>query len=424
MSKEGDKPRPRVLIVGGGFGGLTTAQSLKNASVDITLVDRTNHHLFQPLLYQVAMAGLSPADIASPIRSILHRQKNTKVVLGEVTQIDFKSKMVSLRDGENLSYDYLVLAVGAKTSYFGHDEWSTYAPGLKSLEDAIEIRRRVLTAFEKAEREENETERRRLLTFVVIGGGPTGVELAGALSELSRFILSKDFKNLSPTLTKVILLEKSSRVLSSFTEDLSEKAIRQLDSLGVEVRTGASITKIDEKGVVLEDMVISSATVLWGAGVAANPLAKKLGLEVDWAGRVVVEPDLTIAGYPEVFAIGDMAAFLHQNGKPLPGIAPVAMQQAQAVARAITDTSSNRTRKPFHYIDKGSMATIGRSAAIFQFGRVHLSGFIAWVMWMVVHILFLIGFRNRIMVSLNWLWQYFTYQRGARLITGERFIDE
>jgi NADH:ubiquinone reductase (H+-translocating) len=414
MSKQ-----PHVVIVGGGFGGLTAAQALKRAPVRVTLIDRTNHHLFQPLLYQVAMAGLSPAEIASPIRSILQSQRNATVLLAEVTGVDNARRLVLLRDGE-MPFDYLVLATGAQTNYFGHNEWEQYALGLKDLDDAVEIRRRVLLAFEAAEREKDEERRRKLLTFVVIGGGPTGVELAGALSELSRYVLARDFRNINPSSTRVLLLEGFGRILPSFPEDLSAKAVEQLHGLGVEVRTGAMVTDINADGVRLGDELIPSKTVLWGAGVRATPLTSTLGVELDKMGRVIVEPDLSLPGHPEVFAIGDMAAFMHQDGKALPGVSPVAMQEGRAVARSIIRSIRGEAREKFRYVDKGNLATIGRSAAIADFGRIKLSGFPAWMGWLLIHIFFLIGFRNRFVVMFNWMWSYFTYERGARLITGHR----
>ncbi len=408
---------PEVVIIGGGFGGLTAAQALKDAPVHVTLVDRTNHHLFQPLLYQVAMAGLSPAEIASPIRSIVRNQENTSVLLAEVTRIDLAQRIVYLGN-DKLSYDYLILAAGARTSYFGHDEWTKYTLALKDLDDAIEIRRRVLLAFEAAERETDPHRQQHLLTFVVIGGGPTGVELAGALSELSRYVLARDFRTINAAATRVLLIEGGARILASFPAELSLQAAEQLKALGVEIHTGQAVTKIDAQGVWLGEKLFTTATILWAAGVAASPLTQTLGVPLDRAGRVMVEADLSLPQHREAFAIGDIAAFLHQGGKLLPGVSPVAMQQARAVAHTIVNSLQGKPSEPFHYKDKGSMATIGRSAAVADFGRMQLTGFLAWLSWLLVHIFFLIGFRNRFIVIFNWMWSYFTYQRGARLITG------
>ncbi|WP_146655238.1 NAD(P)/FAD-dependent oxidoreductase [Labilithrix luteola] len=432
------EPRQRVVIVGGGFGGLETAKALAGAHVDVTLVDRTNYHLFQPLLYQVAMAGLSPAEIAAPIRSILAEQDNVRVMLGEVRNVDLQRKTIDAGSCGILPYDWLVLAIGAKTSYFGHDDWERFAPGLKSIEDAVEIRRRVLVAFERAERTDDERERRKLLTFVVIGGGPTGVELAGAIAELARFVLSEDFRSIDPRSARVILVEAGARLLPSFPEDLARSAVDQLSELGVEVRTNARVVNIGPDGADLE--VVSdnelpglgsgkeldhlfSATVVWSAGVRANDLGARLaaeGVPLDRQGRVLVKDDCSLPGFPEVFAIGDMAHF-EENGKLLPGVSPVAMQQGRYVARIISKGSRSNGQpievKPFRYLDKGSMATIGRSRAIAQAGKIKLSGFVAWLAWLVVHVWYLIGFRNRFVVLLTWAWSYVSYKRGARLIT-------
>jgi len=409
---------PHVVIIGAGFGGLTAAQALKRARVRITVVDRTNHHLFQPLLYQVAMAGLSPADIAAPIRSVLRKQKNVTVLLDEATDVNLNEQTVYLRDSK-LKYNYLVLATGGRTSYFGHDEWETFAPGLKDLDDAVEIRRRVLLAFEAAEKETDPERRRKLMTFVVVGGGPTGVELAGAIAELARFVLARDFRSIHPEEAEILLLEGGPKILPSFAPDLSESAQRQLNNLGVRVRTGAQVTNIDEHGVYLGDERIRAATVIWGAGVRATALTARLGAPLDRAGRVLINRDLTVPGYHNVFAIGDMT-YLEQDGKPLPGVSPVAMQMGRCVARNIRNDLAGKPYEEFRYFDKGNMATIGRKAAIAELGKLHLSGFIAWMAWLMVHIFFLIGFHNRFVVIFNWAWSYFTYQRGARLITGRR----
>lgn len=413
-----NQTQPHVVIVGGGFGGLTCAQALKNVPVRVTLLDRTNHHVFQPLLYQVAMAGLSPADIAAPIRAVLRKQKNVSVLLGEAVGVDFAGKTVKLRDGA-LPYDYLVLATGGRTSYFGHDEWEQYAPGLKDLDDAVEIRRRVLLAFEAAEKETDEQRRKELMTFVVVGGGPTGVELAGSVAELARYVLDRDFRSIYPEFAEILLLEGGPRILPSFAEELSVSAEEQLSKLGVKVRKNAKVTNIDATGVYLGDRKINAATVIWGAGVRATALTQKLGLPIDRAGRVQIQPDLTVPGYSNVFAIGDMT-YLEQDGKPLPGVSPVAMQMGRQVAQNIQRALLQQPYDAFRYVDKGSMATIGRNAAIAELGKVRLSGFPAWMAWLVVHLFFLIGFRNRIAAVFNWAWMYFTYQRGARLITGRR----
>lgn len=406
---------PRVVIVGGGFGGLTAAKALAGAPVHVTLLDRTNHHVFQPLLYQVASAGLSPADIASPIRSILAHQKNVDVQLATVTGIDLVKKHVVLADGE-VSYDYLILAAGAQTNYFGHPEWEPHAPGLKSLEDAIDVRRRMLLAFERAERTEDESERRRLLTFVSIGGGPTGVELAGAFAEVRRFVLREDFRSIHPENARVILLEAGPRILPSFDESLSAKAVKQLEQLGVTVRTGARVTAIKDRGVELGEERIEAATVVWAAGVEVSPIVRSLGAPLDKQGRVVVEKDLSIPGHPEAFAIGDVIHF-EQDGKLVGGVSQVAMQGGTFAAKAIRRTLAGEPRGTFRYFDKGIMATIGRSRAVAQPFGLKLSGLIAWLAWLVVHVWYLIGFRNRAIVMFEWFWAYLTYKRGARLIT-------
>ena len=410
-----------VVIVGGGFGGLTAAQGLRRAPVRITLIDSRNHHLFQPLLYQVAMAGLSAAEIAAPIRSVLRRQANATVLLTTAKSVNLDARTLELTIG-TLSYDYLILAVGAQNYYFGHDDWSRYAVGLKDIDDALEIRRRVLLAFEAAEISSDPKERERLLTFIVVGGGPTGVELAGALAELARHVLDSDFRTIDPSSARVLLLEGGPRILATFPEKLSQRATRDLARLGVEVRTGQHVTRIDEAGVHIGDQHLLSATVLWAAGVRPQKLTESLAAPHDRAGRILVEPDLTLPHYKDVFAIGDMTTFVHQGGAPLPGTSPVAMQQARHVARTIRDAVRGKpdAYRPFHYIDKGNMATIGRAAAIAQLGRLEIGGFCAWLLWLAVHIFFLITFHNRVAVLLDWAYQYFTYRRGARLITGHR----
>lgn len=410
---------PHVVIIGGGFGGLTAAKELKRAKVRVTLIDRTNHHLFQPLLYQVATAGLSPSHIAEPIRAILRAQRNVTVLLAEATGVDFDRRVVQLTDGE-VSYDYLILASGGRTSYFGHDEWEKFAPGLKDLDDAVEIRRRILLAFEAAEKELDPARRQELMTFVVVGGGPTGVELAGAIAELARFTLKCDFRHIDTHTARILLLEGGPRILPSFAPDLSESAVRQLNHLGVQVRTNAQVTKIDENGVYLKDEFIKAPTVLWGAGVQATAFTQRLGAEHDRGGRVFVNRDLTLPGHHNVFAIGDMTVFTHQTGKPLPGVSPVAMQMGRCAVRNILHDLKGEPHETFTYFDKGSMATIGRKAAIAELGKIHLSGFVAWFAWLFVHLFFLIGFKNRTAVLFNWAWSYLTFQRGARLITGRR----
>jgi NADH dehydrogenase len=388
--------------------------------IDVTLVDRTNHHLFQPLLYQVAMAGLSPADIAAPIRSILSRYRNIRVLQADVRSLALDRNAI-LTDFGEVTFDYLVLACGARHSYFGHDEWEQYAPGLKNLEQATEIRRRVLSAYEEAERSQSPDERKRLLTFVVVGGGPTGVELAGAIGEMSRFTLAKDFRNIDATQAHVILLEAGPRILSMFAEALAARAVRDLEHLGVRVRTNSAVTKIDADGVEVGTERISAATVLWAAGVKASSLGQAAGLDVDRQGRVLVGPDLSIKGHPNVFVAGDQASFTHQTGKPLPGTAPVAIQQGRYLARLIRRELAGKPRQPFHFTDKGQMATIGRSRAIAEIGRLKIAGFLAWLLWLVVHIYYLTGFRKRLLVVLHWAWSYLSFHRGARLIVSKEW---
>lgn len=415
------KLKRRVVIVGGGFGGLSVARALSHEAVHITLVDRSNHHLFQPLLYQVAIAGLSPGEIAVPIRSVLRRQANARVLLAEVTGVDLAARQVRTRESAPLDYDYLVLATGAENSYFGHPEWERFAPGLKDLDDAVEIRRRVLLAFEAAEREPDPAVQRQHLTFVVIGGGPTGVELAGAIAELATFVLASDFRTIHSDATRVVLVEGSPRILASFDPVSSERATRSLREMGVEIRTHLRVTAIDETGVSCGDERIAASTVLWAAGVRASPLCQQLGLEVDRQGRAVVEQDCSLVQHPEVFVIGDAAVFIPEGAEHgLPGVSPVAMQQGRFVARQIARSLAGAPRQRFHYLDKGSMATIGRSRAVAEIGRLRLSGFLAWLAWLSVHIFYLIDFRNRMVVLLDWAWAYFAYRRGSRLITGHR----
>jgi NADH dehydrogenase len=414
----GSDARPHVVIVGGGFGGLTAAQALATAPVRVTLIDRTNHHTFQPLLYQVATAGLSPAEIAQPIRAIVRTQENMTVLMADASSVDVGARRVHLTEGDAIDWDFLVLACGAETSYFGHEQWRPSAPGLKSIEDALDIRQRVLLAFEMAERETSPARRKDLLSFVVIGGGPTGVELAGALAELSKFVLDRDFRNIDPSVTRVRLLEAGPRILPSFPEDLSESAVSQLHELGVEVRTGACVSSIEPTCVRLGDEAIGCSVVLWAAGVRAHPLAATLGAPLDKMGRVVVSQDLSVPGHPRAFVVGDAARVDGKNGQPLPGVSPVAMQQARAVARSIRRAIVGKDTVPFAYLDKGSMATIGRSRAVAVMEPMRLTGFVAWLAWLLVHIWYLIGFKNRLVVMVIWAWSYVTYRRGARLITG------
>jgi NADH dehydrogenase len=417
MSDARTAPAPRVVIVGGGFGGLSTAKALARQPFGITLIDRNNHHLFQPLLYQVATAALSPADIAWAIRNVLRGQKNVSVMLAEVTGVDLPRQEV-VTDGKRVPYDYLVIATGARHAYFGHDDWAEFAPSLKTIDDATAVRRRILLAFERAENESDAEERARLLTFVVIGGGATGVEMAGAIAELAKRALAADFRSIDPRSARIILVEAAPRVLTPFDEKLSDTARRSLEQLGVEVRLGAAVTDCNAEGVRLGSDFIATRTVIWAAGVMASPAGQWLGAETDRAGRVKVRTDLSVPGHPDVFVVGDTAAVTGANGALLPGVAPVAKQQGQYVARALIARREGRTVPAFRYRDYGSLATIGRSRAVMQLGRFRISGFLAWVLWSVVHIYFLIGFRNRFIVALNWAWSYITFQRGSRLITG------
>lgn len=408
---------PHIVIIGGGFGGLYAARALAREKARITLIDRHNYHLFQPLLYQVATAALNPSDIAAPIRSIVRKQKNISVVLGEAKSIDPGRRRVTLDDGD-LGFDYLVVATGATHSYFGHDEWETSAPGLKSIDDALEIRRRVLLAFEAAEIETDPARQSALLTFVVVGGGPTGVELAGALSEIARETMLRDFRRIRPENARVMLVEGKERVLPTYPPSLSEKARRQLERLGVEVLTDTVVTSIDAQSVRLGERIVATSTVLWAAGVQASPLARSLGAPLDRAGRVEVEPDLSVPGRGAIFVIGDLAAVRKADGSPVPGVAPAAIQEGAHAAHNIALALAGQPTRPFRYRDKGSLATIGRAAAVADLHGLHLSGFIAWFAWLAIHIFFLIGFRNRLLVITQWAWAYVTYQRGARLITG------
>jgi NADH dehydrogenase len=430
------------VIIGAGFGGLNAARALAKAPVKITLIDRRNYHTFQPLLYQVATAGLSPGEIAAPIRSIFRGYKNVEVLMAEVTGFDLERRVVQADDIE-IPYDYLIVAAGASHAYFGHDEWEPFAPGLKTIEDALEIRRRVLLAFELAERQAATGESANPLNFVVVGAGPTGVELAGTLAEIAHHALAHEFRSIDPARTHIMLIEGGPRVLATYAEDLSRSAQEQLQRLGVEVRTSAMVTQIEAGSVHLGDTRLPAAVILWAAGVAASDLGEKLGAPVDRAGRVFVQPDLSIPGHPGVFVIGDQASLKDERDKMLPGVAPVAIQQGQFVAKLIRKELENgegappfsrfvregggvdariNARAPFHYWDKGSLATIGRAAAVAEFGKIHISGFLAWLSWLFVHILFLIGFRNRLLVFIQWAWSYVTYERGARLITGSTYL--
>ena len=414
-------PRAHVVIIGGGFAGLEAAKALPESHVRVTVIDRRNHHLFQPLLYQVATAALNPADIAAPIRAVLSKYRHISVLLGEVIAIEPAAKQVALRDGK-VAYDYLIVAAGATHSYFGHDEWAEHAPGLKTIEDALEIRRRVLFAYEAAEREPDPAARARWMTFVVVGGGPTGVELAGALAEIARHALRNDFRAIDPGEARVLLMEGQDRLLPSFDPELSDYAARTLSDLGVDVMLRVKVTAIGDDEVAFVDEsgarhTIAAQTSLWAAGVAAAPVARTLGAPLDRAGRVKVLPDLTVPGLPEVYVIGDLAAAT-SDGKPVPGLAPAAMQEGRHAAANIVATINGEMRSPFRYFDKGSLATIGRAAAVGSIGRFNMVGYLAWLAWIFVHLMYLVGFRNRVLVLLQWAWAYVTFQRGARLITG------
>lgn len=418
-----DGSEPRVVIVGAGFGGLQAARALRGAPVRVTVIDRNNYHTFQPLLYHVATAGLSPADITAPIRGVLRHQRNAEVLLAEVTGVDVDSRRVRVherasRQDREVAYDYLILATGASESYFGHDEWRQFAPGLKSIEDATALRRKILLAFEAAEElwDSDRETARALLTFVVVGGGPTGVELAGTIAEVAYKTLAKDFRHLDPASARVILIEGMPHLLGAFPESLAASARRKLERLGVRVMTGERVEQVDSEGVIVAGERLAAKTVIWAAGVQASPAGRWVGAETDRAGRVLVEPDLTLPDHPEVFVIGDTATIRGQT-PPVPSVAPVAMQQGRYAGQVIRERLAGRPHQPFHYFDKGTLATVGRSFAIADIHGIKLTGFIAWVTWMVVHIFFLIGFRNRVLVMFQWAWAYLTYQRGARLIT-------
>jgi NADH dehydrogenase len=408
--------KPRVVIIGAGFGGLEAAKKLAREDVKLTVIDRTNYHLFQPLLYQVATAALSPADIAAPVRGVLSQCKNVEVVLAEAQSIDVNAKKVKLTDGE-VDYDYLIVATGARHSYFGHPEWEKLAPGLKSLEDAVEVRRRILMAFEFAERASDEAARKAAMTFVIIGGGPTGVEMAGAIAEIARYTLARDFRHIDPSQARVILVEGESKVLASYPEDLRDSAMKQLADLGVEVRTGIHATNLSEQGLQVGDEFIPCRVKIWAAGNTASFVGKSLGVPVDRVGRVMINNDLTIPNHPEVQVIGDLANFPHQTGQPLPGVSPVAMQQGRHAARNILMMIGGDEPQRFWYFNKGSMATIGRNKAVADLKLVHLTGIPAWLAWLFIHVIFLVGFRNRLAVLFQWAWAYFSFNKGARLIT-------
>lgn len=409
--------RPRVVIIGGGFAGIAAARALRRVPVDVTLLDRTNHFIFQPLLYQVATAALAPSDITAPIRWILRRQRNTEVLMAEARDIITERRVVRVDDEmREIPYDYLIVAAGARHSYFGHDDWEPYAPGLKAIEDASEIRRRFLLAFERAEKSDDPRERDEYLTFVVVGGGPTGVELSGALPFIARKALAPDFRRIDARRTRVILIEAGPRLLPSFPEDLALHATRDLADLGVEVRVNSVVTKVDQDGVCIGDEKIRARTAFWAAGNEASPLGRFLGGSLDRAGRVQVKADLSVPGHPEIFAVGDLAV-IAQGGRLVPGVAPAANQEGALAAKNIVRDLRHEPRKNFHYWNKGDLATIGRSRAIADFGRVKFTGRLAWVLWLFVHIMYLVGFRNRLSVLMQWGYAYFTYQRGVRLIT-------
>ncbi|MEP6906887.1 MAG: NAD(P)/FAD-dependent oxidoreductase, partial [Pseudoxanthomonas sp.] len=412
-----EKNLPHLVVVGGGFGGLWATRALARDNIRITLIDRCNHHLFQPLLYQVATAGLSSPDIAAPLRHILRKQRNVEVRLAEVRDIAVEARTVTLDDGSLLDFDYLLLATGATHAYFGHDDWAPHAPGLKTLDDALQLRRHLLLAFERAEAESDPALRAAWLNFAIVGGGPTGVELAGTLAEIARHTLTNEFRNINPSDARIHLIEAGPRVLSSFPEDLSENARLQLQKLGVEVSTGIPVTDINASGYQLGEEFIHARTVVWAAGVAASPLAKSLRVPLDRAGRVLVQVDLSVPGFPHVFVAGDLAS-VQQGGRPVPGVAPAAKQMGRHVAKVIRARLQGATAGAFHYRDFGNLATIGRMAAIVHFGRLKLSGVLAWWFWLAAHVFFLIGFRNRLVVLLNWGWAYWSYQRGARIILG------
>lgn len=416
----------KVVIIGGGFAGLNIAKGLGNKDgIDITLIDKTNHHLFQALLYQVATAGLNPADIAVPIRSLLNKYDNIKVVQGDVLSIKSAEKKI-VTDFNEIPYDYLIIGIGAKQHYFGNEQWEQYAPGLKTIEQSTEIRRRVLSAFENAEKSNDKSTQKKYLTFVVVGGGPTGVELAGAIGEMSRFSLAKDFKNIDSKLTRVILLEGMDKILPGFSKPLTSWAIRALEDLGVQVWTNSIVTNIDEDGVNIGNERIETKTVIWAAGIKSNNIETDFDVKKDRMGRIIVQPDMSIEGHPEIFAAGDCSSYSHYNNEPLPCIAPAAIQQGKYIAKLILKEMDGKERTPFQYFDKGKMATIGRGRAITEVGKFRLTGFTAWITWLLVHIYYLAGFKNRLIVISQWAWSYLTFRRGSRLILEKnwRFYGE
>lgn len=414
---DSQKNEPHIVVIGGGFAGLWTVRALRRVPVQVTLIDRCNHHLFQPLLYQVATAGLSSTDIAAPLRHILRHQANAEVLLADVTRIETESRRVLLDDGMTIDYDTLVVATGATHAYFGHDAWAPFAPGLKTLDDALVLRRHLLLAFERAEAESDPASRAAWLNFAIVGGGPTGMELAGTLVEIARHTLKREFRHIDPAAAKVRLLEAGPRILSSFPESLSAKARTQLERLGVEVVTGTAVTDITADGYKLGETFFPARTVVWAAGVAASPLAQSLNVPLDRAGRVIVQADLTAPGHPEIFVAGDLAS-ISENGKPVPGVAPAAKQMGNHVAQMIKNRLAGKSTSPFHYRDYGNLATIGRMAAVVDLRGIRFSGVIAWWFWLAAHVFFLIGFRNRLVVLLNWIWAYVTYHRSARIIVG------
>ena len=421
-----------VVIIGGGFGGLNAAKALKNAPVEITLIDKRNLHLFQPLLYQVATGGLSPGDIASPIRAILHKNKNTRTIMAEVKDIDIESQKVFMDNDRVIDYDSLIVATGSCHHYFGHDDWRRYAPGLKTIEEALYIRRRILSAFEKAELAEDETTRKKLLTFVIVGGGPTGVELAGTVGEITRYTISREYRSFDPKKARIVLVEGLTRILPAFDQKLSAKATRSLEELGVEVLSGSMVTSIDRNSITLvvngKADTIKTDTVLWAAGVKASSLGRIIAKNnlslLDSSDRVIVDSNLALPGKANVFVIGDLANFSHQTGKPLPGLAPVAIQQGKYIAKLIKARLKNKTVRPFKYVDKGNLATIGRSRAVGQIGNLKVSGLFAWLVWLFIHLMYLVGFENRLLVFIQWAWNYFTWNRSARIITNVTAIAD